>query len=61
MRAHHQALVLVIFFINRAVVSDLVTCLDAEAVNMVATMSTADHREATAAFIEKREAKFIGR
>ena len=46
--------------INRAVVADLVTCLDAEAVNMVATMSTADHREATAAFLEKREAKFVG-
>ena len=47
--------------INRAIVADLATCLDAEAVNMIATMSTADHREATAAFVEKREAKFSGR
>ena len=47
--------------INRALVADLATCLDAEAVNMVATMSTADHREATAAFMEKRDAKFSGR
>jgi 2-(1,2-epoxy-1,2-dihydrophenyl)acetyl-CoA isomerase len=47
--------------INRAIVADLATCLDAEAVNMVATMATADHREATAAFVEKREAKFSGR
>ena len=46
--------------INRALVADLATCLDAEAVNMVATMSTADHREAVTAFFEKRDGKYIG-
>ena len=47
--------------INRALVSDLGACLDAEAANMVATMSTEDHREASAAFVEKRTAVFVGR
>ncbi len=47
--------------INRALVSDLAACLDAEAANMVATMSTEDHREASAAFVEKRTAVFVGR
>lgn len=47
--------------INRALVADLATCLDAEAVNMVATMSSADHRAAVAAFLEKRQAVFTGR
>jgi 2-(1,2-epoxy-1,2-dihydrophenyl)acetyl-CoA isomerase len=46
--------------INRAQTCDLSTALDAEAVAMVASMSTADHREAAAAFVEKRTAKFIG-
>lgn len=46
--------------INRAMTCDLVTALDAEGAAMVATMSTADHREAAAAFVEKRSAKFIG-
>lgn len=47
--------------VNRALVSDLGACLDAEAANMVATMSTEDHREASAAFVEKRTAVFVGR
>ena len=43
-----------------AVDCDLATALDAEAPNMVRAMSTADHREAAAAFVEKRSPNFIG-
>ena len=46
--------------INRAAHADLPTALDAEATNMIHTMQTADHREAAAAFVEKRTPKFIG-
>ena len=46
--------------INRAEVADLATCLDAEAPAMVRSMSTQDHREAAAAFVEKRDAVFRG-
>ena len=46
--------------INRASRVDLGEALDAEAANMVFTMSTADHREAAAAFVEKRTPIFIG-
>jgi 2-(1,2-epoxy-1,2-dihydrophenyl)acetyl-CoA isomerase len=46
--------------INRALDADLATALDAEAVAMARTMSTADHREAAAAFVEKRPAVFRG-
>ena len=46
--------------LNRAVTSDLETALDAEAVAMIRTMSTADHREAAAAFVEKRSPQFHG-
>lgn len=46
--------------INRAVTCDLSTALDAEAVAMNRTMSTADHREAAAAFVEKRRPTFSG-
>jgi len=46
--------------INRATSSDLLTALDAEAANMVRTMTTADHREAAAAFVEKRTPRFEG-
>lgn len=46
--------------INRALSVDLGTALDAEAENMVWTMSTADHREAAAAFVEKRSPVFTG-
>lgn len=41
--------------------ADLATCLDAEAVAMNVTMGSADHREAAAAFVEKRPAVFTGR
>ena len=47
--------------IQRSFDSDLATALDAEAVAMVRSMSTADHREAVAAFLEKRSATFEGR
>ena len=46
--------------LNRAITSDLATALDAEAAAMVRTMSTADHREAAAAFVEKRTPVFCG-
>ena len=47
--------------LNRALTCDLATALDAEAANMVRTMSTADHREAALAFVEKRPPNFTGR
>jgi 2-(1,2-epoxy-1,2-dihydrophenyl)acetyl-CoA isomerase len=47
--------------INRALTCDLSTALDAEAVGMNRTMSTADHREAAAAFVDKRRPTFSGR
>jgi len=46
--------------LNRAATADLATALDAEAVNMAFTMSTADPREAAAAFVEKRTPVFSG-
>lgn len=46
--------------LNRASDVDLATALDAEAENMVLTMATADHREAAAAFVEKRAPIFTG-
>ena len=46
--------------LNRALVADLATALDAEATGMVRSMSTADHREAAAAFVEKRAPVFRG-
>ena len=46
--------------INRASTVDLATALDAEATAMMASMSTADHREAAAAFVEKRRPTFVG-
>lgn len=45
---------------NRATTVDLATALDAEATNMILTMSTADHKEAAAAFVEKRTPIFKG-
>lgn len=47
--------------VNRSLGTTLEEALDAEAVAMVRTMSTADHREAAAAFVEKRPPKFSGR
>jgi 2-(1,2-epoxy-1,2-dihydrophenyl)acetyl-CoA isomerase len=46
--------------ITRAVTCDLSTALDAEAAAMISSMSTADHREAAAAFVEKRQPVFKG-
>lgn len=46
--------------INRAEIADLPTALDGEAPAMVRSMSTDDHREAAAAFVEKRDAVFRG-
>ena len=47
--------------INRSGVVTIEAALDAEAVAMSRTMSTADHREAAAAFVEKRTPNFDGR
>lgn len=46
--------------INRATSVSLATALDAEAAAMVRTMNTDDHREAAAAFVEKRSPEFKG-
>jgi 2-(1,2-epoxy-1,2-dihydrophenyl)acetyl-CoA isomerase len=46
--------------LNRALTCDLATALDAEASNMVRSMTTRDHIEATLAFVEKRPATFTG-
>ena len=47
--------------INRASDVTLQAALDAEATAMIRTMSTADHKEAAAAFVEKRAPKFTGK
>ncbi len=47
--------------INRALDVSLQAALDAEATAMVRTMATDDHKEAAAAFVEKRAPRFIGR
>ena len=47
--------------LNRSLDVSLQAALDAEAVAMTRTMSTADHREAAAAFVEKRSPRFEGR
>jgi 2-(1,2-epoxy-1,2-dihydrophenyl)acetyl-CoA isomerase len=47
--------------INRATTVGLAEALDAEAPAMVRTMASEDHREAAAAFVEKRNALFKGR
>lgn len=46
--------------INRALSVSLADALDAEATAMIRTMSTEDHKEAAAAFVEKRTAVFRG-
>ena len=46
--------------VNRAFDVGLEAALDAEATAMVRTMTTADHREAAAAFVEKRQPRFSG-
>jgi 2-(1,2-epoxy-1,2-dihydrophenyl)acetyl-CoA isomerase len=47
--------------LNRAVSGDVMECLDLEATQHVHTGRTRDHREATKAFVEKREPVFEGR
>jgi 2-(1,2-epoxy-1,2-dihydrophenyl)acetyl-CoA isomerase len=47
--------------LNRAVSGDLGECLDMEAAHHLRTGMTEDHREAAAAFVEKREPQFRGR
>ncbi len=46
--------------INRAINAGLAEALDAEASAMVRAMSTDDHKEAAAAFVEKRSPQFKG-
>jgi len=46
--------------LNRALTCDLATALDAEAANMIRSMTTKDHIEAALAFVEKRPATFRG-
>jgi 2-(1,2-epoxy-1,2-dihydrophenyl)acetyl-CoA isomerase len=47
--------------LNRAVFGELGECLDMEVAHHVRTGLTEDHREAAAAFVEKREPQFKGR
>lgn len=47
--------------LDRAMRTDLPTCLAAEAEGVVATAQTEDHQEAVRAFIEKRAPRFRGR
>ena len=47
--------------LNRALTEDLATCLDGEAIGMVRTARSEDHREGATAFTEKRAPRFIGR
>ncbi len=47
--------------IHRSFNADLATGLDAEAIAMVRAMGTADHREAVAAFFDKRSPNYTGR
>jgi 2-(1,2-epoxy-1,2-dihydrophenyl)acetyl-CoA isomerase len=47
--------------LNRAMGGEVDECLDLEATHHVHSASTADHREAAQAFVEKREPAFQGR
>jgi 2-(1,2-epoxy-1,2-dihydrophenyl)acetyl-CoA isomerase len=47
--------------LNRAVTGELGDCLDLEVTHHVHTALTEDHREATQAFVAKREPRFHGR
>ena len=47
--------------LNRAVHGDLGECLDLEATHHIHTGLTHDHREATRAFVERRDPRFEGR
>lgn len=46
--------------INRAILGDLKTCLAMEADRLVRSARTEDHKEAVAAFLEKRKPRFRG-
>ena len=46
--------------LNRAIGGEMGDCLDIEVTHHVHCMSTGDHREAAAAFVEKREPVFTG-
>lgn len=47
--------------LNRAIAGDIDDCLDLEATHQIHCGQTEDHREATRAFVEKREPVFKGR
>lgn len=47
--------------LNRALTATFADCLDMESVNLAAARNTEDHKEAAAAFAEKRAPKFTGR
>jgi 2-(1,2-epoxy-1,2-dihydrophenyl)acetyl-CoA isomerase len=47
--------------LNRAMAGDVDDCLDLEATHHVHSSRTDDHREAAAAFVEKRPPVFVGR
>lgn len=47
--------------LNKALDHDVMECLDNEGTNQIQTGQTADHREATRAFVEKRAPQFTGR
>ena len=47
--------------LNRAVTGELGDCMDLEVTHHLHTALTEDHREATQAFVEKREPRFQGR
>ena len=47
--------------LNRAMGGEVDDCLDLEATHHVHCGQTADHREAAAAFVAKREPVFTGR
>jgi 2-(1,2-epoxy-1,2-dihydrophenyl)acetyl-CoA isomerase len=47
--------------LNRAVTGELGDCMDIEVTHHVHTSRTEDHREASRAFVEKREPRFGGR
>jgi 2-(1,2-epoxy-1,2-dihydrophenyl)acetyl-CoA isomerase len=47
--------------LNRAMAGEVDECLDLEATHHVHSASTADHREAASAFVDKREPVFQGR